>query len=137
MTIEPEPKRVYKFKEYTELRYRDSPIDRTTFLIGKIKCKNGYKLLQVMMTRNETTDIPTNQQRWLTRKVQPMKLKNVRDDNDYILMDYFEIDNDDGDGYIVGAEMCNNELWTDEHTLRYEEAILALMRNEQTNIMDV
>lgn len=130
-----EPKHTYKFKEYTELRYRDSPLDRTTFLIGKIKCKNGYKLLQVMMTRDEHRDIPTNEQRWLTCKVQPMKLKNVRDDNDYILMDYIEIDNEEGDGYIIGAEMCNNELWTDNHTLRYEEAILAIMRNERANIL--
>ena len=108
-----EPVKIYTFIPYDEIRYKNCPNDRTSFLIGNIRRKNdmlGTGLIQMMMLRNKSNDIPTNKQKWRTYQLKAMELKSVTDPSKFMIMEYFK-----SDDYLIGAELAEkNPRWCED-----------------------
>ncbi len=112
------PKRFFCFKDYTELRYKEHPQNKITFLVGKSKSMNNINLVQFMVLRDKDGDIPTNSQKWTTLKCGLMKLTNMNDETDIILIEVVDITHK-GITYTVGADKHQNDLWTDDDEANY------------------
>tara|TARA_R110000823_G_C15905839_1_gene497324 strand:- start:1258 stop:1695 length:438 start_codon:yes stop_codon:yes gene_type:complete len=107
------PKKVFHFKDYTEIRYKEDPHDKTTFLIGRLRSRKNNHLAQIMVLRDNDGDIPSSVQQWKTLKCKLMVLTNQEDDDDYILMEFVELVHKEIK-YLIGAQMVQNKLWVEE-----------------------
>lgn len=125
------PAKIFSFNQYDEIRYKNCPIDRTSFLIGKVRRKDdmlGTGLIQMMLLRNKTSDIPSNKQKWRTYKLKAMKLKNMSDPTDFMLMEYFQADD-----YLIGAELMErNPLWDEGGDNGSEEDTVRQLAHDNT-----
>jgi len=107
------PKKIFYFKDYTEIRYKEHPQNKVTFLIGRTKSNGSNNLAQIMVLRDQEGDIPTNKQRWTTLKSKLMVLRNENDDTDVVMVEFIKLVHK-GINYIIGADKYQNDLWNDE-----------------------
>jgi len=145
--IEPRYKKSYKFKENTELRYVNSKVDATTFLIGK---RYG-DLIEVKLLRDDDNKHFNNGFQFYKIKRMEMrrwdKEKQTEDKNDVILLEYISgfkhetiIDNWDGRCYmcyyVIGADKHKNKLWNDEDDENYAKWKQMRKRQEEADYED-
>ena len=112
------PKKIFYFKDYTEIRYKEHPQNKVTFLLGRTKSKGSNNLTQIMVLRDQDGDIPTNSQKWTTLQCKLMVLRNENDDTDVVMIEFVKMIHK-GITYIIGADKYQNQLWTDDDEANY------------------
>jgi hypothetical protein len=103
---------LFRFKPFTMLRYAESSVDKTTFIIGERREDDKKCLIKIMKYMNDDHVIPVEERCWTIHRLKMMELVCESDPTDVMVMEYIDTFED----YLIGAEQHRNALWskTDE-----------------------